>query len=48
MRATPTSSAKLIDGSVGLRPSAPSLPRHDEAWWDDYRDRLEDASRQAG
>jgi uncharacterized damage-inducible protein DinB len=39
---------ELIDGQVGLRPSAPSLPRHDEAWWEDYRDRLEDASRQSG
>jgi hypothetical protein len=39
---------ELIDGSVGLRADVSSLPRHDEAWWDDYRDRLEDASRQAG
>lgn len=39
---------ELIDGRVGLRASEPNLPRHDEAWWDDYRDRLEDASRQAG
>lgn len=39
---------ELIDGQVGLRPEAPNLPRHDEAWWEDYRERLEDASRQAG
>jgi Protein of unknown function (DUF664) len=39
---------ELIDGSVGLRAAAPNLPRRDEAWWDEYRDRLEDASRQAG
>ncbi len=39
---------ELVDGSVGLRPAAPNLPRRDEAWWEEYRDRLEDASRQAG
>jgi len=39
---------ELIDGSVGLRAAAPNLPRRDEAWWEEYRDRLEDASRQAG
>lgn len=39
---------ELIDGSVGVTAAAPNLPRRDEAWWEEYRDRLEDASRQAG
>jgi uncharacterized damage-inducible protein DinB len=39
---------ELIDGSVGLDAAASNLPRRDEAWWEEYRDRLEDASRQAG
>lgn len=39
---------ELVDGSVGLRASAPDLPRQDDAWWESYRDRLEDASRQVG
>lgn len=41
---------ELVDGSVGLRASTPNVPRQDDddAWWESYRDRLEDASRQAG
>jgi hypothetical protein len=39
---------ELVDGSVGLRPAATNIPRGDAAWWEEYRDRLEDASRQVG
>jgi len=38
---------ELIDGSVGLRQENDNLPPVDEAWWVDYRGRLEDAARQA-
>lgn len=32
---------ELIDGAVGLRPSNDNLPPVDQAWWESYRDRLE-------
>jgi hypothetical protein len=38
---------ELIDGSVGIRAGSASLPEADEAWWKAYRDRLEQAARQA-
>jgi uncharacterized damage-inducible protein DinB len=38
---------ELIDGSVGLRAGNENLPPVDEAWWTDYRDRLERAAREA-
>jgi uncharacterized damage-inducible protein DinB len=38
---------ELIDGSLGLRQSVPNLPDGDDHWWADYRDRVEQAARQA-
>jgi uncharacterized damage-inducible protein DinB len=32
---------ELIDGAVGLREENDNMPARDEAWWNDYRDRLE-------
>ena len=38
-----------IDGAVGMRPDADNLPPGvDEAWWRDYRERLERVAREAG
>jgi uncharacterized damage-inducible protein DinB len=38
-----------IDGAVGMRPDADNLPPGvDEAWWRDYRERLERVGREAG
>ncbi|HWH99186.1 MAG TPA: DinB family protein [Propionibacteriaceae bacterium] len=37
---------ELIDGAVGLRADNDNMPPADEAWWEDYRDRLEQAARQ--
>jgi hypothetical protein len=39
---------ELIDGSAGLRRDSTNLPSNDQAWWDDYRVRLEDVARTAG
>jgi Protein of unknown function (DUF664) len=39
---------ELIDGSAGLRPDSTNLPSDDQAWWDDYRARLEQVARTAG
>jgi hypothetical protein len=39
---------ELIDGSAGLRAENSNLPQHDQAWWDDYRNRVEAAAKQAG
>ncbi|MCP2364127.1 hypothetical protein HD597_011147 [Nonomuraea thailandensis] len=38
---------ELIDGAVG-RQESDILPSDDRAWWSDYRERLEQAARQAG
>ncbi len=38
---------ELIDGAVGLRPGVSNLPDEDPEWWDQYRQRLEDAARRA-
>ncbi len=38
---------ELVDGSVGLRASAPNLPDVDAAWWDAYVERVEAAARAA-
>lgn len=38
---------ELIDGGVGLRADNSNLPEEDEAWWQDYRDRLEELAREA-
>jgi hypothetical protein len=37
-----------IDGAVGLRSTASNMPDSDEAWWADYRARVEQAARAAG
>ena len=38
---------ELIDGAVGLRRDNDNLPEADVAWWRAYRERVEDAARQA-
>ena len=38
---------ELVDGEVGLRADNDNLPSVDEAWWTEYRDRLERAAREA-
>jgi hypothetical protein len=38
---------ELIDGSAGLRKENDNMPPEDQAWWDDYRSRLERAAREA-
>jgi hypothetical protein len=37
---------ELIDGSIGTRPGGSNLPPVDQAWWDAYRDRVEQAAKQ--
>jgi Protein of unknown function (DUF664) len=39
---------ELIDGTVGLRADNDNMVPGDEAWWADYRDRLEQVARAAG
>jgi uncharacterized damage-inducible protein DinB len=39
---------ELIDGAVGMRADNPNLPPMDEAWWTQYRVRLERVAREAG
>lgn len=39
---------ELIDGRVGLRSGNENLPEVDDAWWNAYRRRLEEAARRAG
>ena len=38
---------ELVDGSVGNQSAGDDLPDRDEAWWRQYRDRLEAAARTA-
>lgn len=38
---------ELIDGSVGVRKDVANMAPGDEAWWRDYRDRVERAAHQA-
>jgi hypothetical protein len=38
---------ELIDGRVGLRQDNDNMPPVDEAWWESYRRRLEDAANEA-
>jgi hypothetical protein len=38
---------ELIDGGTGLRQDVSNMPGHDAQWWADYRDRVEQAARQA-
>lgn len=37
---------EMIDGSVGFREGNDNLPPVDEAWWVDYRNRLEEVARE--
>jgi hypothetical protein len=39
---------ELIDGSAGRQPGNDNMPPGDESWWESYRDRLEQAARDAG
>jgi hypothetical protein len=39
---------ELIDGAAGLRQEADNMPTGDDAWWADYRARVEQAARAAG
>lgn len=38
---------ELVDGAVGWRADDDNLPSVDRAWWQSYRDRLEDSARSA-
>lgn len=38
---------ELVDGAVGLRPDNDNMPPGDQAWWEDYRSRLERAAQEA-
>jgi uncharacterized damage-inducible protein DinB len=38
---------ELIDGAVGLRADNDNMAPGDEAWWESYRGRLEQAAREA-
>jgi uncharacterized damage-inducible protein DinB len=38
---------ELVDGTVGLRADNGNLPDEDRAWWATYRDRVEQAARDA-
>lgn len=38
---------ELIDGSVGYLQGKDNMPPGDQAWWEDHRDRLERAAREA-
>jgi uncharacterized damage-inducible protein DinB len=39
---------ELIDGATGLRQGNDNMPPGDQAWWADYRDRLERVAREQG
>ena len=38
---------ELIDGTIGLTADRPNLPSTEQAWWSDYRQRVEQAARDA-
>jgi uncharacterized damage-inducible protein DinB len=38
---------ELIDGSAGVGPRGSNLPDGDEQWWERYRERVEQAAKQA-
>jgi len=38
---------ETIDGSVGIRPDNAGLPQRDRAWWEAYRNKLEQAAKEA-
>jgi len=39
---------ELIDGAAGLRLDNDNMPSVEPKWWEDYRNRLEQAAREAG
>jgi uncharacterized damage-inducible protein DinB len=39
---------ELIDGAAGLQKGSDNLPPGDQAWWENYRSRLERVAQQAG
>ena len=39
---------ELIDGSVGMRAGSDNMAPGDEAWWAQYRERLEQVAQEAG
>lgn len=39
---------ELVDGAVGLRPDHDNMAPGDDAWWQDYRSRLQRAAQAAG
>ena len=39
---------ELIDGAVGMNKSNDSMAPGDSAWWENYRNRLEQVAREAG
>jgi hypothetical protein len=38
---------ELIDGTIGLTADRPNLPSNEAAWWSAYRQRVEEAAREA-
>jgi len=38
---------ELVDGAVGLRPNNDNMAPGDDAWWKDYRSRLQRAAHAA-
>jgi uncharacterized damage-inducible protein DinB len=38
---------ELIDGAAGLRQDNDNMPPEDRAWWESYRERLEQVAREA-
>jgi len=36
---------ELLDGRVGMRQGNDNMPTADKTWWDDYRNRLEQAAK---
>jgi len=38
---------ELVDGAAGLRVDNNNMPPGDQAWWNDYRDRLQRAAETA-
>lgn len=39
---------ELIDGAAGLRQDNDNMPPEDRAWWEAYRNKLEQTAREAG
>ncbi|MEZ0067602.1 putative damage-inducible protein DinB [Streptacidiphilus sp. MAP12-20] len=39
---------ELLDGAAGIRRGNDNMPEGDASWWEDYRDRVERAAREAG